>query len=460
MTLFVMRLLQPTDYGLMALVMAVVGFLQTMSSTGVCAALVQAHELDETMQRKAFGLVLLVNLALLLALYAAAYPVAEFYRQPELVPLLHVGSVSFLLMALGTVPQASLDRRMSLARSSQIDAASNIMGGLAVMALAWSGWGVWALLTGMLVGLTLRTAGVFVASPFRRWPLFSLDGIQGLVRFGGWRTADFIVWYLGSQVDVFIAGRLLGEGALGIYSVGRTIAALPVTKLAQVINPITLSAFARLQDDRRLAYQYLVRASRLLGFLSFPVFFGLAAVAPEFVSVVLGARWTDAAMPLAILAIGLAPRPIGLILPPFISGMGEPRFQFHNSLIGLALFTVFYAVGSHWGVLGLCVGGTLAYPCQFVLLVRRVSRLAGEPVRHLLAALAPSLLCAALIFPAVAATRVFTAGLVQPALQLPLLIVAGIIVYVAGALVLCRPVLADILSLLPGSASRMRQRPA
>lgn len=446
MTVVVIRFLSPADYGLMALVTALTGFLQAMTSTGFADALVQAREVNEALWRRTFGLILVISAGLTGSLCLAAYPLAELYGQPRLVALLQVSSLSFLVLAPSAVSRARLDRELAFKYTSRIDMLANVTAGLVVLGLAWLGCGVWSLMAGMLTGMTITSAALWRLAPFRQWPSLSLAGMGPILHFGAYRTAEHVLWYISTQVDVFIVGKLLGERSLGVYAVSRTVAALPVNKLSMILRPISSSAFARLQDDRAQALAYLLATMRMLAFLCFPVFFGMAAVAPELVAVVLGARWTEAVMPLTIMALGMAARPSGLVLAPFLAALGEVRASFVNTLSSLVLFTAAYAVGSQWGLLGVCVAGALVYPVQFVFLVRRIAGITGARARDILASLSRPLLCALLMFLVVMAFRTALGEALPASARLALLIAAGALTYAAAALALCRGIVVGALA--------------
>jgi O-antigen/teichoic acid export membrane protein len=108
-----------------------------------------------------------------------------------------------------------------------------------------------------------------------------------------------------------------------------------------------------------------------MALVSFPMFFGISAIAPQIVEIFLGPRWAGAVMPLRLLAVSMALNSVGSILPPFLMGLGQFRASFRNTAFGAILFPIAYAAGSPWGINGVCVAALLAYPVQFLVLVRR-----------------------------------------------------------------------------------------
>ena len=448
MTLATVRILDPRDYGLMAIVMGVVNLLASVSSVGFANVIVQNRRISDEALRSVFGLVLMMNAASIALLCELAYGAAWFYAEPRLVGLLQASSLLFVAIAFQAVPRATLQKKLDLKSLSRIDLVSNTAGGAVVLLLAWHGAGVWSLVAGALLAAVVRTVGLCLAAPYFRRPRFTLRELSGVVRFGGLRTAENLLWTLYSSSDVFIIGRLLGPQILGIYSVSRYLAALPSEKLALAIGPVILPAFSRVQDSRAEALWYLQKAIRILAVLSLPVFFGIAATSPQFVAIVLGPKWSPAATPLAIVAFGMALRPIGALLPSFLIGLGEYVASFKNTLYATILFPAAFIAGSHWGLLGVCGAWLVASPLQLLSRFDRVALATKSSTFGLMLPLLPPLAGSLLMYVAVR----LAAGALPPSLGslggLLCLVAVGALIYLGYAALFMRPVLAELANLL------------
>ena len=457
MTLVVIRFLTPADYGLMALVMAVTGFLQGLTTVGFYDALVQTRSLDVLLWRRSFGVIVVVSCSLALVLCLLAYPLAALFGEPRFASLLQVASLVLPIGAPTAVARARLDRDLSFKQTSRIDMFTGIGSGLLVLALAVAGLGVWSLMVGMLAGSLFSTVALWNLAPFRHWPLFSLHGLDGVLRLSGYRTVENFLWYIGQQIDVLLVGKLLGDQTLGVYAVARTVAALPVNKIGAIVRAVSASTFSRLQDDRERAVSYLLGIMRILAFIAFPVFFGMAAVAPELVAVVLSNRWNEAALPLAILAVGMAGRPSGLAMAPFLMALGEYRYSLANSFVSLALFAAAYSAGSFWGLIGVCVAGAVAYPFQLMFQVKRIAKITGASFGGIMATLVRPLCSASAMWACGALARVPIGADGPPAVRLALLVAVGAVAYAAMAWLMCRDILREVVLLAPGGAALARR---
>ena len=158
-TIYVIRLLSPADYGLMAMAMVVVSFLILLNTYGLDAVLVQKNDLDEQVQRQVFGVVIILNLCFFLLVFLGAAPIAALYGQAQLVPVLQVLSLQFLLLIFETLPQSKLEGDIKFAGRAVVDFVTLVLGSLVTLVLALLGAGVWALVWGALVITAARVIG-------------------------------------------------------------------------------------------------------------------------------------------------------------------------------------------------------------------------------------------------------------------------------------------------------------
>jgi O-antigen/teichoic acid export membrane protein len=448
MTFATVRLLRPEDYGLMAMTMAIAGFVQSLSYVGVSDAIVQKRHISDDDLRSVFGLILLINAACLALLCGLAYPAAWFYGEPRLVVLLQFASLMFIPIALQSLPRATLEKKLDLKTVSRIELVSNVAGGAFVLALAWAGAGVWALISGMLFTTLLRSLGFGLVVPYFRRPRFTLRNLSGILRFGGLRTAEQLLWALYTNSDVFIIGKLLGSDILGIYSVSYYVAALPVDKLAIVIKPVAFPAFAQVQHDRAEALRYLEKALRLLAYICFPIFFGIAATSPQIVAIALGPKWAEAVTPLAIVAFGMTLRPVGLVIPSFLMGIGEVGASFKNTLFATILFPLAFVIGGQWGLVGACAAWLVAYPLQFLALIRRVALVSKTSIAPLIEPLLSPLAGSLVMYIAVRASAAVLPEGLNAWNSFACLATIGILVYLGYTAVFLRPVLTELSGLV------------
>ena len=448
MTLVVIRILTPADYGLMAMAMLLVGALSFLAE-GMASGVIQADRIDDPLLRKCFGLLLCIGLAGAAALALAAPLVADGFAEPQLEPLVRLLALQFLLYALAAVPEALLTRRLDFKRLSAVEVVSLVLGGLLSLGLALAGQGVWALAWGQLLAASVRAAGLTGASGFRLAPSFDFGGMRGVGSFSGMVTAGRMVWFLSDKADVLILGRALGAQLLGFYVVALHFAALPQNKIQGALNSVAFSAFSSIKQERATSAAYLSRAVGLIAVVAVPTFFGLSAVAPELVAILLGPKWTMSVVPLAILSLALPLRMVEHVIDIFLQASGAAATHLGNMLFGLALIAAAVLAGAQWGLVGASVGWTSATVTLFLFVLARAARVTSISTGAILKPLGRALLAGAAMYGCVALARLASPPQLGLWAEAAVLVVVGALAYSATIWTIARDDVRELLALLP-----------
>lgn len=289
-TILVMRLLEPRDYGLLALATIVIGFIALFSELGLGAGLVQADEVDEARARTASGVILGLNLLIAICLIAAAPFIAAWFNEPALTPVMRLLTLELVISAFAAVPSALLERQLRFRELSLALVIGNLAGSAVTVIAALAGLGVWSLVLGALVLASVRTLALLVYHGGIVWPALSLDltPVRALAQFSGHVIGARVLWYWYSQSDQVIVGRLLQGAQLGNYNVASQLASLPVGKVMDTVNRVSFPVLSRLRSDADKLRSTCQQLLGLFAVYSIGVCWGLAAVAADFVTVVLG----------------------------------------------------------------------------------------------------------------------------------------------------------------------------
>jgi len=454
-TIVVIRLLTPDDYGLLALATVFVGFLLILAEAGLGAALVQAPELDYGKLRVVFAAAIVINIALTVLLVAAAPLIGLFFSDSRLAPVLQVLSTQLLLSTFAVIPTAILTRSMDFRRLSLVALMASISGSVCTLVLALSGYGVWSLIAGNLLSSALNTAGLNVVAPFPRWPDFSLRRARNLLIYGGQVTGARVLWYVYSQADVLIAGKLLGRELLGLYSVAMHLASLPVQKLSSIINQVAFPAFAQSQHDLALTSQYILKSLRIMCFFAVPMLWGISSITPEIIDVVLGPKWHGLLIPLQLLPLVMPLTIISPFMNTALQGIGHASVVFWNVLTATLVLPAAFLIGANWGLLGLSLAWIFGFPVVLALNLRRMLPYLGLRLREVLVSAAPSVVAGCGMYVSVALFRYFAAGTAAP-LRLSLLMIVGAAGYVGMSWLVNRNGVKEIVQLLRHSWATRR----
>lgn len=449
MTLLVIRILSPDDYGLMAITQIFISVLGGLANVGLADALIQREETPRPIVAAVFGLLLVVTLVTMTALFFAAYPLAGWYEDARLVPLIQISSLGLLFSTLCTMPRVYLTKSLRVRPIFVLEMSSGVMSSFIVIALAYLGYGVWSLMIGWLSSMFVRCIGFLWLTPeYFVWPSLDFGPVKPLLSYGYYRTLDYLTWVAYTSADALIIGRMLGTADLGRYAVAMNFAGMPLSKIAPIINSVAFPAFAMVQTNPSEARFYATKAMRMAATLAVPVFFGVSAIAPEIVDLVFGPKWAATEPMLAVLSLAVAFRAILLVVPNYLQGIGHARAGFWCTMAGLIIFVPAVYVGCHFGIMGACYAWLLGYPVMYAVNVWIAARWGGLDARKLLLIPLGPMLAGGVMIAAITLLRPYVMFESFEIARVVTLILAGAAVYTSVLGLAFRPLLTEILSLV------------
>lgn len=449
-SLVVIRLLDPTDYGLMASAGVLLGLVAAISELGVGAAVVQARELDRSRLRDLQTLVLVLSLVGALVTVACGPALARFFSEPRLAELAPALALTLPLAALYMLPQSLALRDLSFDQKAIADVTAALITAASTLTLALHGAGVWSLVGGVIGGHVARIASYAVLQ--RTWirPSASIRGAIQFVRFGMLASIDRLVWFLLTSIDLLILGRICGEEILGEYVVALTLASLPLEKLAPLITQVSFSAFAQIQGDPHQVRRSVVTSLRFGSFVFIPLAWGAALVAPAALPIVLGETWRVIVLPFQMLCVVLPLRALSVLVTPALFGTGRVDLNISNLALALAVMTGAFLLGAQHGLEGASWAWLLAYPVVFVVTNARALRALGVSLVEVVGACRSSVVAGLLL-----ATGILGLGVVfpdSPALLLTVGIPLGALIYLAAIRLIDPALVEEIRSLISAGA--------
>lgn len=447
-TLVVIRLLTPMDYGLMAMAMIFLGFLFVIADLGIGAAAVQTNELAEEELRTMTAAILLTSGTGFVLTQLAAPWLADFFHEPRVTPIVRVLSLNFPLMAIYHLPQARLVRELEFDIKARVDVLVALCSAGTSLTMALLGTGVWALVGGVLAQNAARALFFQIARPTPLIPDFRRFFTNPLVQFGVVVTLDRILYFMYSYADVTIGGRVLGKEIIGLYTVAVTVTSIPVQKVMPIVNQITFAAFSRIQTEGERVRRNVLRAVQFAGLLGFPTFFGMAAVAPDFVPLLLGAQWMEAIVPLQLLCLVVPLKMFSTLIPPALFGIGRPAVNLVNVLIVFLVMTAALLIGVNYGLLGLCLAWVIGFPIAFGITTTRALHALQLGWRSFIGQIAIPVLASLAMAVTVGALRHMLVDLLPTVPRLITLIATGVLVYAALILLTARSAVTELQKVL------------
>lgn len=432
MTLVVIRILSPNDYGLMAMAMIFISFLFLFNELGLAQAVIQTNQINDSQLKQIFGIVLLLHLVFFVIIYFGAPFIAILFAMDELSPVVKTLSLMFLLSAFTIIPRSLLERELEFHWIAVVDLVANLIGGFATLVLALCGFKVWALVYGSMSIMLIRVLMYNRYKPFFKWPQFRINGIGEHLRFGGAISVERFLWYFYSQADTFIVGKVLGADSLGLYSVGKELASLPAQKLSPIVNQVMLPAFARMQNELSQVRSSILTSISNISIFAFPTFFGISAVSTDLIETFLGNKWAETTVVVSTLALIAPFGMLSAMILTGLKGIGRVDISLKNILTASIIFPLAFIVGVQWEILGICVAWVSLYPVYFIITVTRSVQMIGTSLLEIISRILWPLVASTFMLLGVktACIILHKNGWSAGPVRLGLLIIAGITIFV------------------------------
>ena len=374
-TIILARMLSPQDFGLIAMVTAVTGFILVFKDMGLSMATVQFTEINHSQISTLFWINVGTGATLTLITLALAPAVAWFYEDPRLIGVTFALSTAFIFGGLTIQHQAILRRQMRLTTVATIDVVSIIAGILTAIICAWSGLGYWALVWMQIITAVANAAGVWIASGWRPKRPVRRSGVRPMLAFGGYLTGFSFLNYFARSFDNLLIGRYYGAQSLGFYSRAYSLLLTPIGQIVAPITSVAVPALSRLQNDPERFRNYYLKAIKLIAYLTMPMVVCMGVLSNEIIELVLGRKWIEASPIFMILAVSALWQPIGGTVGWVYVSLGQTRRMFAWACIAVPLTVLSFLIGIPWGAIGVAISYSilnciLIYP-EFVFALKR-----------------------------------------------------------------------------------------
>jgi len=366
------------------------GLVTLFREFGIETAVITLRDLSEEQLAQLHSFSLILGFLAFLLSCMVAIPLGLFFRAPKLPIVLVITSLGFIVMAYRTVPYSLLQREMRFKLLALLDGLQVLAQALVTITLALLGFKFWALVIGGLVGTTASSVLPFVWRPQRyarpRW-----RSIERPLTYSWHVFVSRVCWWAYETSDLLVVGRVLGAAPLGAYSIASNLAHVPMEKFSTLVNRVTPSLFAAVQNDSAALRRYLRNMTEAVALVTFPMTFGIALVAPEFVHLVFGEKWIGVIIPLQLLAAYASLRCIRTLLSPLLNAVGNARFVMMNTVLSLIVFPASFYLASRWGTTGVASCWVIVYPIVSLPLFRFTFRRISMPVSQYFNAIRPAL---------------------------------------------------------------------
>jgi O-antigen/teichoic acid export membrane protein len=444
------RLLTRTDFGLMAMILTVIGFAQVYSDMGFSSAIIYRQDATRDQLSTLYWANLIGSFGIFVVVVAISPLAAAFFRQPDLQTPMLVASLIFLITPFGQQFQMLLQRELLFRRLAAIDISAHLLGLAVAVVAGLADQGVYALIYAQLAVASAR-ASQLAFYGWRRWtPRLRLrwGDLGGFIGFGLYQMGERSIYYWAANIDYLLIGRFLGPEQLGLYTIAYQLVVMPVSRLAPVLTRVAFPVFAKRQHDDAALRRGFRELIELVSFATWPLLIGLAATAPIAVTVIFGAEWAPSVLLVQLMVPMGMLKCIGSPSGSLLLAKGRADLGFWLNVVNTAVTVVALYIAVQFGTAWVAGGHSLIQLALMPLelyIVWLVSRL--HPGDYLRSLVRP-LLTAGIMGVCVAVAHAALRGLLPDPVTLAALVVLGVAVYLLAWTLLRRDYLPGLWRLL------------
>ena len=380
-TVIVVRLLSPSDYGLVAMAGIATNLAAVFDDAGLGAALVQRRHVSSTLCHGVFSIAAGISILILAVLWLVAEPLAAVMSEPDVARIVKVAAFSVAINVLGSPARALMARHSRFALLGAVDLAAAIAASLTSVVLAFNGFGFWALVIAGVLQASIRSLLFIWLMPCRlRLSIKNFALVLPLIGFGARVSMARLLGYAADNLDKALVGKILGTTVLGSYSVGQQFARIPLDKATSVLAQVAYPAFSRLSAKKGGGRRELVKLLSVNTALFLPLMWLVAIFGISLVPVVLGSHWASASVAFAGFAAIVPFQMIRVLITSAVMASGRTDIIMGNAVINLVGSLGGLSIGIRFGLAGAVLGFVSGWMMGWLWTIVRSSKCLDVPL--------------------------------------------------------------------------------
>jgi PST family polysaccharide transporter len=377
------RLLTPEDFGLVAMVTAIVGIAEIIRDAGLSSAAVQAAVLTDDERVNLFWANLGLGTGCALIILAGKPLIVAGYNEPRLGPIVFALAFVFMISGANTQYRADLMRRMRFRQLALSDVVAQFIAILVAVSLARAGAGLWAIVAqSIITAVTAFAINVLNVRWLPGLPRRSVS-IARFFHFGLGVLGTNALAYVTKSITTVAIGAYYGAAPLGLYNRAYQLLMTPLQQIDAPMTDVVLPVLSRVNDDDETFARYLARTQMVACYVTSLILAVAAGLAYPITLVLFGQRWIGVAPIFVVLAIGGVFRTLSTIAYWIFLAKGFTGAQLKMDMIARPLMIAIMVSGLPWGVVGVAVGHGIAFFLYWILAFVRVGKVTGVNVRPL-----------------------------------------------------------------------------
>ncbi len=429
--IFMARLLTPEDYGITALPAVFISIASIFIDCGFGGAIIRKPDLKEEDISTAFYYSACVGAICYVLLFFSAPYIASFYDVPILDNIIKVTSLTFLIAPLNTPQGIILNRKLDFKTPTKIGVISKIIMGICGIVLAYTGYGVWAIVLSNLISSIINLILTWYVVRWYPKTGWSKESFSYLWNYGNKMLASFLFSRIYDNIVPIFIGKYYSPAALGEYNRAQNYASLPSSQATGVLQTVTFPVLSKIQNDDKLLRDSYRRILKLSVFVVFPIMMLLSAIARPLIILMITDKWEGCILLLQLICFSLMWYPVHAINLNLLQVKGRTdyflKLEVIKRIFGIAVLCVTLPIS----LVAMVLGGWVSSAFSLIVNTYYTGKILKLGFVEQLHDYMPSLLLSLFMYGCVCTVNIFVEGNL---LQIIIGGIVGTLVYIGGSL--------------------------
>jgi O-antigen/teichoic acid export membrane protein len=392
------RILLPSDYGAVSLILVFITIADVFVTSGLSAALIQKKESDETDFSTMFYCTLGMSVCLYAILFALSPRIADFYGMKELTVYLRVFSMKLIISAYSSIQHAYVSKHMIFRRFFYSTMIGTVLSGIVGIAMAYAGFGAWAIIAQYLVNSLMDTVILAITVPWHPRLLFSARSAKNMVGYGWKILAAELLGTIFDNLRSLLVGRFYTPAELAYYNKGLQFPQVIGGNIDVAVTSVLFPAMSHENDSTERVKAMARRSMRCLSYVMCPLMFGLAAVAKSLVLLLLTEKWLDSVFIMQVLCISQAVSALSKVNYQAMKALGRSDIMLQLEFVKKPVYFIVLICSLRFGIRGIAIGMLLYSMFGTAINMLPNRKLLDYSFREQISDVAPAVLLSAAMF--------------------------------------------------------------
>ncbi|MCK0156845.1 lipopolysaccharide biosynthesis protein [Cellulophaga sp. F20128] len=396
------RLLDPKDFGLIAMIGIFMGIGNILMSSGLGQSLIRSTNPDQEDYSTVFFFNFGGSIIMYLILYFTAPLIAQFYKEEALINIIRVFTISFIINSFSMVQFTRLTKEMDFKTQMKVSIPSLIIGGLLGIIMAYNGYGVWSLVYMTLVSSILGVILIWVRTKWSPSFVFNIKKFKYHFNYGYKLTLAAIIDVIFNNAYVLLIGKYFSTTQVGYYDRANNLKQLPVQNISNIIHKVTFPLFVKIKDNDEKLKDVYQRILKLVIFIVAPIMILMAVLAEPLFRFVLTEKWLPAVPYFQILCINGILFPIHSYNLNVLKVKGRTDLYLKIEIIKKIAILVIISISFQFGIYGLLYGSVVLSIIDFFINTHYTKKILNysswEQINDLIPMIISSIFCGFIIY--------------------------------------------------------------